>query len=212
MRITKIQRQKKRASRKSVFIDGSFAFGVSDDVLLKFALHEGAELDQGTIDQILETEDEETAKQKTLRFLSIRPRSKKEIRDYLFRKEFSADIAEKVVRRLEALNMLDDLAFARMVCRDAIAKKPAGAKLLRQGLMKKGVPGPIIESVLPEFSTPELELQMALKAAERQSVRIGRSSKQLDSDHFRKKIVDYLIRRGFTFDTALSATRQLLSK
>ena len=42
MHITKIERQKKRSSRKSIFIDGSFAFGVSDDILLKFALHEGA--------------------------------------------------------------------------------------------------------------------------------------------------------------------------
>jgi len=212
MLITKIERQKKRTSRKSVFIDGSFAFGVSDEVLLKFSLHEGAQLDKGALEKILETENEETAKQKALRFLSIRPRSKKEIRDYLLKKEFSAAITEKIVGRLETLNMLDDVAFARMVCRDALAKKPAGAKMLRQGLIRKGVPGPIVETVLAEFSTPESEFLMAVKAAERQRVRIGRSSKQLDSDHFKKKIVDYLVRRGFAFDTALSATKQLLSK
>ena len=137
----------------------------------------------------MQSDHEETAKQKALRFLSIRPRSKKEIRDYLLRKEFSAEIAEKIIGRLETLNMLDDVAFARMVCRDALAKKPAGAKMLRQGLMRKGVPRPIVETVLAEFSTPESEFQMAVKAAERQSMRIGRSSKQLDSDHFKKKII-----------------------
>jgi len=63
-----------------------------------------------------------------------------------------------------------------------------------------------------EFSTPESEFQMSVKAAEWQSRRIGRSSKQLDDDHFKKKILDFLVRRGFAFDTALSATRQILSK
>ncbi|MGA7161528.1 MAG: RecX family transcriptional regulator [Bacteroidota bacterium] len=212
MLITKIERQKKRASRKSVFVDGSFAFGIGDDVLIKFALHEGAQLDKGTIEKILKTEQEETAKQKALRFLSIRPRSKKEMRDYLLRKEFSADIIDYVVGRLETLNMLDDLAFARMVCRDSLAKKPGGAKMLRQALFKKGVPKEIIETVLAEFSTPESEFAMAVKAAEHQSMRIARSSKRLDNDHFKKKILDYLVRRGFAYDTALNATKHLLSK
>jgi SOS response regulatory protein OraA/RecX len=52
---------------------------------------------------------------------------------------------------------------------------------------------------------------MAVKAAEWQRRRIGRSSKQLDNNHIKKKILDYLVRRGFAFDTALSATRQILS-
>ena len=212
MRITKIERQKKRSSRESIFIDGSFAFGVSDDILLKFALHVGAMLDEGMIEKIIAANDEETAKQKALRFLAIRPRSKKEIRDYLLRKEFSAEIAERIIGRLVTLNMLDDTAFARMVCRDALAKKPAGAKMLKQGMMKKGVPPPVVETVLAEFSTPESEFQMAVKAAEWQSRRIRRSSKAIDDDHFKKKILDYLVRRGFAFDTALSATRHILSK
>lgn len=212
MLITKIERQKKRSSRKSIFIDGSFAFGVSDDILLKFALHEGASLDEGMVEKIIASDHEETAMQKAFRFLAIRPRSKKEIRDYLLRKEFSAEIAEKIIQRLETLNMLDDLAFARMVCRDALAKKPAGAKMLKQALTKKGVPPPIVASVIVEFSTPESEFEMAVKAAEQQNRRIERSSKKLDEDHCKKKILDYLVRRGFAFDTALSATRQILSK
>ncbi len=86
MRITKIEGQKKHPSRKSIFIDGKFTFGVSDDVLLKFSLYVGKELEQSDTEKILHAENVETAKQKVIRFLSIRPRSKKEIRDYLFRK------------------------------------------------------------------------------------------------------------------------------
>ncbi len=212
MRITKIERQKKRSSRVSVFIDGTFAFGVSDDIMLRFALHEGAELDDAAVCMIQGADNEETAKQSALRYLSIRPRSKKEMRDYLLKKEYPADLGERVIARLEALNMLDDASFARMVCRDALAKKPAGGKMLRQMMMRKGVPAPLVESVLAEFSTPDSEFALAVKAAERHSARLSRSSRKLDEDRIKKKILEYLVRRGFAFDTALSATKKFLSK
>jgi len=84
--------------------------------------------------------------------------------------------------------------------------------MLRQMMMKKGVPPLLAETVIAEFSTPESEFQLAIKAAERQSARIGRSSRRLDDDHIKKKILDYLMRRGFAFDTAMSATKKLLAK
>jgi regulatory protein len=211
MRITKIEGQKKHPSRKSIFIDGTFAFGVSVDVLLKFNLYVGEELEQSDTEKILHAENVETAKQKVMRFLSIRPRSKKEIRDYLFRKEYAGDIADTIVAKLESLRMVDDEAFARMVCRDSLLKKPMGEKMLRQVLFKKGVPKPIIDSVMVEFFTSSSELAMAVKAAERQQVRVKRSSKSVDEVHAKKKLLDYLVRRGFSFDTALSATKKILS-
>lgn len=211
MRITKIEGQKKHPSRKSIFVDGKFAFGVSDDVLLKFGLYVGEELEQSDTEKILQAENVETAKQKVMRFLSIRPRSKKEIRDYLLRKEYAGDIADTIVAKLESLKMVDDEAFARMVCRDSLLKKPMGEKMLRQVLFKKGVPKPIVDSAMLEFFTPSSELAMAVKAAERQQARVKRSSKSVDEVHAKKKLLDYLVRRGFSFNTALSATKQILS-
>ena len=212
MRITKIERQKKHPSRKSVFIDDAFAFGVTDEVMVRFSLHQGAELDKETVEKILLTENEETAKQKAFRFLAIRPRSKKEIRDYLSRKEYAEPTIANVVAKLESMMMLDDLSFARMVCRDALAKKPVGEKMLRQGLFRKGVPKSIMETVVGEFFTPESELLLALKAAELQRARVRRSSKKIDEVQLKKKILDFLVRRGFDFETAMSATKQILAE
>jgi regulatory protein len=211
MRITKIEGQKKHPSRKSIFIDEKFAFGVSVDVLHKYNLYVGRELAQSDTDQILYAENVETAKQKVMRFLSIRPRSKKEIRDYLFRKEYAGDIADTILAKLESLKMVDDEAFAGMVCRDSLLKKPMGEKMLRQVLFKKGVPKPIVDSVMLEFFTSSSELAIAVKAAERQQARAKRSLTSVDEVHTKKKLLDYLVRRGFSFDTALTATKQILS-
>ena len=211
MRITKIEGQKKRPTRKSIFIDGQFAFGVSIDILVKFGLYVGKELEQSEKETILHAENVETAKQKVMRFLSIRPRSKKEIRDYLVRKEYPPDVGDDIIAKLESLKMVDDEAFARMVCRDSLLKKPMGEKMLRQALFKKGVPKPIVDSAMLEFFTLSSELTIAMKAAERQQARIQRSSKHADEIQKRKKLLDYLVRRGFSFETALSATKQMLS-
>ena len=212
MRITKIERQKKRPSRASVFIDDAFAFGIGVEVLTRLSLHVGAELNKEMIDMILLTEDEEGAKQKALRFLAIRPRSIKEMRDYLLRKEFSAPIVANVIAKLESLKMLDDLSFARMVCRDAIAEKPVGEKLLRQGLFRKGLPKEITEEVIGEFITPESELSQALIAAEKYRERVSRSSKKIEDARMKQKILEFLMRRGFDFETAMSATKQIFTK
>jgi SOS response regulatory protein OraA/RecX len=93
-----------------------------------------------------------------------------------------------------------------------LLKKPMGEKMLRQVLFKKGVPKAIVEAVIPEFFTSESELEMAVKAAEWQQARLKRSSKSVDEIHTKKKLLDYLVRRGFAFDTALSATKQILAK
>lgn len=212
MRITKIERQKKHPSRASVFIDDAFAFGINIEVLARFSLHVGAELNKETVDTILNTEDEDGAKQKALRFLAIRPRSIKEMRDYLSRKEYSPPIVANVIAKLESLKMLDDLSFARMVCRDALAKKPVGEKLLRQGLFKKGVPKAITEEVIGEFFTSESELSTALIAAEKQRDRVLRSSKKIDDAQMRRKILEFLMRRGFDFETAMNATKHIFTK
>ncbi|HTX18143.1 MAG TPA: RecX family transcriptional regulator [Bacteroidota bacterium] len=210
MRVSKIERQKKHSHRASIFIDGEFAFGVSDDVLLRYGLHVGAELGEREVEEIARAEQEESAKQRALRFLSIRPRSRKEIRDYLLRREFSEDVAAKTVSKLESLRLLDDAAFARMVCRDLLAKKPAGEKLLRRSLFQKGVPRELIDSIVPEFTGREASLALATEAAERQLHRISRSSRKHDDDALRRKILDHLLRRGFEYDTAMSAVRTIL--
>ena len=212
MLITKIERQKKHPSRCSIFIYGEFAFGISDKLLLLFSLHQGASLEQGEVDKILKAELEETAKQKAFRFLSIRPRSRKEIRDYLLRKEYSEEVAETVILKLESLKLLDDVAFARMLCRDSMIRKPMGEKLARQVMFKKGVPRPVIDSVIPEFFSSESELILALKAAEKHQQRARRSSKMPDELHVKKKLLDFLMRRGFAYETAMSAAKQTLTK
>ena len=84
--ITSIEPQKKRSGRFNIFLDGEFAFGIDENVLVKNAIKKGQELSNVQIAKIIK--DNELAKlfDKSLRFLSYRPRSEKETVDYLAKK------------------------------------------------------------------------------------------------------------------------------
>ena len=53
-KITAIEIQCKRKNRRSIFLDGEFAFGIDVEVLLRQGLGVGDELSQQQIDDILE--------------------------------------------------------------------------------------------------------------------------------------------------------------
>ena len=81
-KITKIKAQKNK-KRVNIYLDGKFAFGLDADNFLKANLKKGQELNQKQIDDLIFKNEFQKLFDRTLRLISRRPRSKKEIRDYL---------------------------------------------------------------------------------------------------------------------------------
>jgi regulatory protein len=210
MLITAIDRQKKNRSRFSVSLDGTFAFGVSDEVLLRAVLFVGKELTQAEADALTVADSEETAKQKAMRLIGIRPRTEKEISTYLLGKGYDESTAAAVTGKLIALHLIDDLEFARMFCRDRLKLKPAGTQLLRRQLAQKGVPRIIVEKVLSEFFSASAESDTAADAAGRYWTKISRNRIPADLSAAKKKMLDHLMRRGFSYETSRNAISHIL--
>ncbi|HEX9913241.1 MAG TPA: RecX family transcriptional regulator [candidate division Zixibacteria bacterium] len=196
-RITKIEPQKKNPKRRSIFLDGEFAFGLDEEVLYKYGLKIGEELDQKKIDQILESEVKKESKDAALKFLSYRMRSEKEVRDKLKKKEFAQDMIEEVIEDLRRVNLLDDYEFASAWIRDRISNKPRGKTLLKQELWKKGIKEEIIEKVLKEyFENEDEELNLVKKLLEKRKKRY----ENLDKNVAKRRMMSFLLRRGFSYE------------
>ncbi|GAI61233.1 unnamed protein product, partial [marine sediment metagenome] len=56
-KITKIERQKKRQNRVSIFLDDIFFCGISQDLLLKLNLFEGKEVDEEMMGKLIEEKE-----------------------------------------------------------------------------------------------------------------------------------------------------------
>jgi regulatory protein len=198
MRITDIQIQKRNASRRSVFLDGAFAFGVSEMTYVKYGLFIDEELDERTLALIKQDEAANDVKNAALRYRSYRPRTRKEVTDYLRKKEYADEEIEIGLEFLQTNKLLDDAEFARMYCRDAQLRKPLGARALQQKLMQRGIDRAIIDAVIAEQVTPESDHEAALVTAQKLFAKYSTSRKQLDEDAIRQRLYENLARRGFS--------------
>lgn len=82
--ITKISSQKSK-KRVNLYLDGKFFCGLDLSVALKHSLKVGQEFSEEKIAALVNQSLKEELFQKALNFISYRPRSEKEVRDYLLR-------------------------------------------------------------------------------------------------------------------------------
>jgi regulatory protein len=198
MKITKIERQKRRQNFYSLFLDGKYAFHLHKDVLSKLRWKIGQEVDQQEIKRVTRLEQIKEARDYAFLLLSYRARSCQEITERLLRKKYEREIIQEVVEELKRLHYLDDRAFAIEWVESRLREK-RGKRLIRQELLKKGIEKEVIDDSIAEsfekIATNEDEL--AWQAIER---RIPRYQK-LEKLKAYRRIKDFLIRRGFSIET-----------
>ena len=212
MIITKIQRLRGRRVRYGVHLDGTLALELSDWTIGKFGLRTGDDIDEQTIDKIKSAESETQAKNIAINYLSYRPRSSKEVIDHLTKKGFVRECAESVAFSLQSARMIDDCEFAHAFVRDRLKRKPTGKALLRQQLLAKGITSAEADKTLEELISPQNQQDAANKAVKRKMELTRRSTKKLDAEKWKKRLLDFLLRRGFSFEIAQKAIHTILDK
>ncbi len=188
--ISAIEPQKKHPNRVNIYLDGEFAFGLSN--IVGAWLKVGQELTDARIQTLLELEERETAYQRALHFLSYRPRSTHEVNERLTRAGFKPEIIQAVLTHLEEQKFIGDTNFAQQWIENRADFRPRSHRALRYELKQKGVSEEVITEALA--SAPDEESQ-ARKAAERYERRLT----GLEWNVFRNKLSAYLGRLGFSY-------------
>ena len=205
--ITKIEQQKKNLRRYNIYINERFAFSVHEDILVTFRLLKGREISQTELEQIVIEEERKKAERAGLRFLSYRPRTTKEMRDYLLQKEYERGIIDSLLVHWQNIGYLDDLQFAKQWVEERVSFKHKGRNLVREELRHKGVPPTIIEQVLVELNDHH-ELWSCLSLINK---KIKRAEQQLSYQE-KQKLFQFLQRRGYPFDTIQQAYQTYLTE
>ena len=128
-------------------------------------------------------------------FLKFRPRSCFEIERKLKQRKFATDKIKKTIKVLKKNRLLDDLEFAKMWIRNRNQLRPSGRKLLFLELRKLGIDQEICESALAQEDLPETK-KARIVFERKKKVLV-----KLSSGDFRKKMIGFLSRRGFTWET-----------
>jgi len=203
-KITEIQMQKK-SSRRNIFLDGQFFCGVDYELVVKFGLRVGLEIDEERLKKLVEEEEIHKAKNYVFDLLMRRSYTQKEMIDKLKRKEFSERAISATIETLKRLGYIKDESYAEDWVESRKRLKPKGRKALREELTKKGIDKGIIDRVVAGIDDEE-EREMALRAAQKQAVHY----KGLDQKVAKRRLYGFLLRRGFEYRTIGGVVKEVL--
>jgi regulatory protein len=154
--------------------------------------------------------DEAIAADKALRSarrrLNRRPLSETELRRKLAGDEHPAGAIDEVVEELSRLGMLDDARLGRALIDETLARKPAGPKLLRDKLRRRGLGRELVDDLLAEHRDPGRDVDGAAELARRRLPALTR----YDPATRRRRLWGLLARRGFEPDVIDQAVRDVL--
>jgi regulatory protein len=133
--ITALVVQKNNKERVNVYLDDEFAFGVTVNAAL--TLKKGQVLSDAEISQLKADDSVDKAYDQSLRYLSFRPRTVQEVRQYLQKKGISDENTEFVIERLTEQGYLNDAEFGRIWVNDRERLNPKGKRALQYELRQK---------------------------------------------------------------------------
>ncbi len=210
MKITDISQAVKNPNRVNVSVDGKYRFSLDIFQVGELGIRIGKEYSE---DELRELETESQFGKlygRALEYTMLRPHSKREVRDYLWKKTrsttyksrtgemkqregVSQEVADRVFARLEEKGYLDDEQFTRWWVENRNLTKGSSRRKLIAELRAKGVDNAIIESQLAASVRSDQE--------ELQKVIAKKRARYPDE----QKFMQYLMRQGFSYDDVREA-------
>lgn len=211
-KITSIEPQKKNPKRFNVFLDGKFALGADEDLIVDYRLVPGKEIDAQMLERLLQEAEVGKMMEKMYVLFNIRQRSEKEVRNYLRNLSFKRKIKDKgelsslaidsVINKLNRKGMLNDMEFARSWVESR--SKKYGPQRIKQELYEKGINKEIIEGLLR--GGDENEVQTATWILEKKL----NSWSNLDISKQKQKSYEFLLRRGYQYETVREVIEKII--
>jgi regulatory protein len=150
------------------------------------------------------TEESERARAYAFLLLKFRLRSEEELRQRLKKKKFKDPVIRQTLIFLKEKAFIDDREFAKLWIASRI-KKPLGLIRLRQELRLKGVDQEIIDTQIEKIRQNYCEEEIVLKVGEAKFAKL----QGIEPYKAKRRLFQYLARRGFSPDTITNAIQQL---
>src|SRR3990172_7072129 len=205
--VTALKVQTRNKDRVNVYLDGEFAFGLAKIEAIRLRL--GQSLTDTDIARLKQADTFEWAYESALRFLSHRPRSESEVRAYFKKKErkkkkeaeqqgeddlraIDEGVVQAVIERLRRAGLVNDEGFAQFWVENRTAFRPKGKRALQAEMRAKGLSASAIDAALVNADDTAVAKQLAAARARR--------LQGLPEPEFKRKLSDYLARRGIGYD------------
>lgn len=202
-KVTKITTQK-REGRYNVYLDDHYAFPISEDVMIKYRIFKGMEIDKKLQAEILAADDVSKAYSRALTYLSGHLRTEKEVEQKLRKNEIPEPTIEATLKKLRELDLVDDLQYAASYVRTMARTSDKGPIVIKRNLRTKGVLENDIETGLREYSAED-QVENGIEIGEKLSHRYRREP----VSKMKQKVRQGLMMKGFTGDVITQILDQM---
>lgn len=191
MQVTKIESVTK--TKFKVYLEEQFAFVLYKGELSRFKIQEGSELSQETVNQIKNEILVKRIKLRAMYLLNQMDRTEEQLRTKLKKDLYTDDLIAVAMAYVKSFGYIGDYNYAkRFVETKSNSKSKAEIKML---LLQKGISKGIIEETLEAYYSDAIE-----DAAIRRILEKKNFSAENATDLEKKKMMEYLMRKGFHYD------------
>jgi regulatory protein len=196
MKITKMK--KIPGGRYKLTLDDNKALTLYEDVIVKNILLLGKDIDSKLLNNINEDNMKSTIYNQALNYIDIRRRGREEIYNYLAKKNYDITEIDRVIKRLEEENYINDYDFTVAYINDKLNMSNDGINKIRRSLSDFKIEESVINEVLSK---------MDLSSQDDKIDRLINKQKRLNSKYtgnvLKSKILNYLINLGYDRDSIL---------
>ena len=144
---------------------------------------------------------------RALNSLSFRPRSEKELRDYLEKKKCDDLGIQRIIENLKEHKFLNDEEFVAWWIEQRTIVKPKATRIIKFELKQKGISKELIEEAFEKDLSSDLEKAKALIKK-----RIKRYPNISDKKKIYEKLGRFLASKGFDYEIIKEVLDQVFTK
>ena len=152
----KIDKIKKSNSGKYKVYVGDKTITTYDDVLIKTGILYKKDIDEDTLDDITKENNFYDAYNKTLAYIMKHQRCKKEIKEYIKRFELSNEEEVKIIKKLEELNLINEVNYVKSYIYDSVNLSNYGPHKIKNYLLDMDISEDIINEELDNIDENEI--------------------------------------------------------
>lgn len=195
--ISGIEVQVKDTSRVSVFADDTFLLGLPVHVSNRVGLKKGTRLDEGVFLQLEAEIHRDAIRSWLLGLLAKKAYSKMQLMRKCKEEAYPSSVVSEILEEFESRRWIDDKAYALSFCRDKFTLQKWGPAKIRQHLQRNGINAQTADQAIRSVSSHDEQLEIILALTEKRKLHFMREE---DLRRRKKKIVDYLLRKGYDGD------------
>ena len=166
----------------------------NEDQIVSYRLIKGNVLDQKTYKTLMTDVNNTVYYNKALHFIDFKPRTKKEINEYLTKFQLDESTINKIIKKLEKIGFIDDERYANRYTEELI-RKGKGKKAIYNLLIKKGIEQDLINENLSKYEKDD-EFANALRIAEK----LVKPESDYPIKKQKMQLIEKLLREGYGQD------------